>query len=52
MYSELQTLLFDDPMWLITAQEGVTMAYRSWVKGFEMNPLWPRPSLRFAYLDK
>ena len=52
MYSELQTLLFDDPMWLITAQEGVTMAYRSWVKGFEMNPLWPRPSLRFSYLDK
>ena len=52
MYSELQTLLFDDPMWLITAQEGVTMAYRSWVKGFVHNPLWPRPSLRFAYLDK
>ena len=52
MYSELQRLLFDDPMWLITAQEGVTMAYRSWVKGFVHNPLWPRPSLRFAYLDK
>ncbi len=52
MYSELQKMLFDDPMWLITAQEGVTMAYREWVTGFVHNPLWPRPSLRFSYLDK
>ena len=52
MYSELQKMLFDDPMWLITAQEGVTMAYRDWVSGFVHNPLWPRPSLRFSYLGK
>ncbi len=52
MYSELQKMLFDDPMWLITAQEGVTMAYRDWVTGFVHNPLWPRPSLRFSYLGK
>ena len=51
-YSELQKMLFDDPMWLITAQEGVTMAYRDWVTGFVHNPLWPRPSLRFSYLGK
>ena len=51
-YSELQRLLYDDPMWIIAAQEGVTMAHRDWVKGFVMNPLWPRPSLKFALMGK
>ena len=44
IYAELQKLLFDDPMWLITAQEGIVMAYRGWVKGFVMQPLWPPPA--------
>ena len=52
LYGELQKLLFDDPMWLITAQEGIVMAHRSWLKGFVMQPLWPRPSLKFALFDK
>jgi peptide/nickel transport system substrate-binding protein len=52
MYSELQSLLYDDPMWIIAAQEGVVMAYRDWVQGFVMQPLWPRPSLKFALFDK
>ena len=52
LYSELQTLLFDDPMWLIAAQEGVVSARRDWVTGFVSNPLWPRPSLKFAFMDK
>jgi peptide/nickel transport system substrate-binding protein len=52
IYSELQRLLYDDPMWIIAAQEGLTMAYRDWIKGFVMNPLWPRPSLKFALMDK
>lgn len=52
IYAELQKLLFEDPMWLITAQEGIVMAYRSWVKGFVMQPLWPRPSLKFSLFDK
>ncbi len=52
LYSELQTLLYDDPMWLIGAQEGVVMAHRDWLKGFAMQPLWPRPSLKFALFDK
>ena len=51
-YAELQRLLYDDPMWIIAAQEGVTMAHREWVKGFVMNPLWPRPSLKFALMSK
>jgi ABC-type transport system substrate-binding protein len=51
-YAELQKVLFDDPMWLIAAQEGVAMAHRDWVKNFAMQPLWPRPSLKFALMDK
>ena len=52
IYAELQKLLFDDPMWLIAAQEGIVMAHRAWLKGFIMQPLWPRPSLKFALFDK
>jgi peptide/nickel transport system substrate-binding protein len=52
IYAELQRLLYDDPMWIIPAQEGLVMAYRDWLKGFVMQPLWPRPSLKFALFDK
>lgn len=52
LYSELQAMLYEDPMWLIGAQEGVVMAHRDWLKGFAMQPLWPRPSLKFALFDK
>lgn len=52
LYSDLQVALFDDPMWIIAAQEGVVSARRDWVTGFVSNPLWPRPSLKFALLDK
>jgi peptide/nickel transport system substrate-binding protein len=51
-YAELQRILFDDPMWIITAQEGVAMAHRDWVQNFSMQPLWPRPSFKFALLNK
>ncbi len=52
LYSELQQLLYADPMWIIAAQEGVVSARRDWVEGFVSNPLWPRPSLKFALMDK
>ena len=52
LYSELQGILYEDPMWIIGAQEGVVMAHREWLKGFAMQPLWPRPSLKFALFDK
>ncbi|HVR77590.1 MAG TPA: ABC transporter substrate-binding protein [Acidimicrobiia bacterium] len=52
IYQELATLLYNDPVWLIPGNERALMAHRSWVQNFEMNPLWPRPSLKFAYLDK
>ncbi|MYK32269.1 MAG: ABC transporter substrate-binding protein [Boseongicola sp. SB0670_bin_30] len=52
LYSELQAMLYEDPMWLIGAQEGIVMAHRDWLKGFATQPLWPRPSLKFALFDK
>jgi peptide/nickel transport system substrate-binding protein len=52
LYSELQYLLYDDPMWLIAAQEGVANAHRTWVEGFTLNTLWPRPNMKFSLFDK
>lgn len=52
IYSEVQTALYDQPMWVIAAQEGVVAAYRDWLIGWQSNPLWPRPGLRFALIDK
>lgn len=52
IYQELSTLLFDDPMWIIAGNEVAVMAHRDWVQGFVMNPLWARPSLKFALFDK
>ena len=52
LYSELQTVLFDEPMWLIAGQEGVVAAYRTDAQGWVSNPLWPRPSLKFQFMSK
>jgi peptide/nickel transport system substrate-binding protein len=52
LYSELQTVLYEDPMWLIAGQEGVVAAYRSDLQGWVSNPLWPRPSLKFQFMNK
>ena len=52
IYSQLQNLLYEDPMWLIAGQEGVVAAYRTWVQNWTSNPLWPRPSIKFALMDK
>lgn len=52
IYAELQRVLFDEPMWIIAAQEGSVTAYRSNITNFAMQPLWPRPSLRFALYDR
>lgn len=52
MISELQTLLYEDPMWIIGAQEGAVTAYRDRIQGMVLQPLWPRPSINFAILDK
>ncbi len=52
LYSELQTIAYDDPMWIIAAQEGAVTAYSDRVDGLVRNPLWPRPNIRFQFLDK
>ena len=39
-------------MWLIAAQEGVANAHRTWVEGFTLNTLWPRPNMKFSLFDK
>jgi ABC-type transport system substrate-binding protein len=52
MYAEISKVLYDEPMWLIGAQEGVVAAHRDWVQGFTMQPLWPRPGFKFALFDK
>jgi len=52
IYQELAGLLYEDPVWLIPGNERALMAHRSWVQNFAMNPLWPRPSIKFAYFDK
>ena len=52
LYSELQTVLYEDPMWLIAGQEGVVAAYRTDLQGWVSNPLWPRPSLKFQFMNK
>ncbi|MDH3500056.1 MAG: ABC transporter substrate-binding protein [Acidimicrobiia bacterium] len=52
IYQELTQLLFDDPMWVLAGNERALMAHRDWVQNFQMNPLWPRPSLKFALFNK
>lgn len=52
IYSELQNVLYEDPMWLIAAQEGLVNAHRDNVEGFVLNTLWPRPNVKFALFDK
>lgn len=50
IYSELQVLLHEDPMWVYAAQEGLAYPYRSWLEGFTVNPLWRGP--HYEYYSK
>jgi len=52
LYSQLQKLQYDEAMWVVTAQESLPLAYANWLTGVTSNPLWPRPSLRWALYDK
>ncbi len=52
LYEELAPMLYDDPMWIIAGNETALNAHRDTVTGFVMNPLWPRPSVKFAFYDK
>jgi ABC-type transport system substrate-binding protein len=50
IYSELQRILFEDPMWVYAAQEGLAYPYRSSLNGFTVNPLWRGP--HYEYYSK
>lgn len=50
IYSELQRILFEDPMWVYAAQEGLAYPYRSALNGFTVNPLWRGP--HYEYYSK
>lgn len=50
IYAELQRLLYEDPMWVYAAQEGLAFPYRSWLNGFVVNPLWRGP--HYEYYSK
>jgi peptide/nickel transport system substrate-binding protein len=52
IYGDLAEILYEDPMWVIAGNETALNAHREWIQGFVMNPLWPRPSLKFALWDK
>jgi peptide/nickel transport system substrate-binding protein len=52
LVGEVQSLLYADPMWIIGAQEGAVTAYRDDIENMVLQPLWPRPSINFAILDK
>lgn len=52
IYGELAQILYEDPMWVLAGNETALNAHRDWIQGFVMNPLWPRPSLKFALWDK
>lgn len=47
IYSELQQLLYEDPMWIYAAQEGLAYPYRSWLQDFTVNPLWRGPHYEY-----
>lgn len=52
LYAELAPMLYEDPMWIIAGNEVALNAHRDHVENFVMNPLWPRPSIKFAYMSK
>ena len=47
IYAELQQLLYEDPMWVYAAQEGLAYPYRSWLEDFNVNPLWRGPHYEY-----
>jgi peptide/nickel transport system substrate-binding protein len=50
--SEIQTVLYEEAMWVMPANEGAPSAAGDWVTGHIENPMWPRPSQYWAIYDK
>jgi peptide/nickel transport system substrate-binding protein len=52
LLSEIQTVLYEEAMWIMPANEGAPSAAGDWVTGHIENPMWPRPSQYWAIYDK
>ena len=50
--SEIQTVLYEEAMWIMPANEGAPAAAGEWVTGHIENPMWPRPSQYWALYGK
>ncbi|MET0566455.1 MAG: ABC transporter substrate-binding protein [Acidimicrobiia bacterium] len=50
--SEIQTVLYEEAMWIMPANEGAPTARGDWVTGHVENPMWPRPSQYWALYGK
>lgn len=50
--SEIQTVLYEEAMWIMPANEGAPSAAGDWVTGHIENPMWARPSQYWAIYDK
>jgi peptide/nickel transport system substrate-binding protein len=50
--SEIQSVLYEEAMWIMPANEGAPSARGEWVTGHIENPMWPRPSQYWALYDK
>jgi peptide/nickel transport system substrate-binding protein len=50
--SEIQTVLYEEAMWIMPANEGAPSAAGDWVTGHIENPMWPRPSQYWALYGK
>lgn len=52
IYTELQTIQYEEAMWVITCQEALPLIYGDWMENIVANPLWPRPSFRWSLYQK
>lgn len=50
--SEVQSVLYEEAMWIMPANEGAPSASGEWVTGHIENPMWPRPSQYWKLYDK
>ena len=50
--SEIQTVLYEEAMWIMPANEGAPSAAGDWVTGHVENPMWARPSQYWALYGK
>jgi peptide/nickel transport system substrate-binding protein len=50
--SEIQTVLYEEAMWVMPANEGAPSASGDWVQNHIENPMWARPSQYWALYDK